>query len=163
VLSFFSFVSSLIQAQRLGAEIGPTLRAQAEQMRYQRMILAEERVNKLPVKLLVPLVFFIFPSISVLLIGPAILQVQQNFPTVTEERIVVDAEKETDLSKGILGNNNNLDSPEKTSELNKSIILRKAPPVAENIDGAQPVKDKKKSEKAIFRAPPDAKGDKINK
>ncbi|MFZ5949125.1 MAG: type II secretion system F family protein [Candidatus Rifleibacteriota bacterium] len=85
VLSFFSFVSSLIQAQRLGAEIGPTLRAQAEQMRYQRMILAEERVNKLPVKLLVPLVFFIFPSISVLLIGPAILQVQQNFPSVIKE------------------------------------------------------------------------------
>lgn len=82
VLSFFSFVSSLIQAQRLGAEIGPTLRAQAEQMRYQRMILAEERVNKLPVKLLIPLVFFIFPSISVLLIGPAVLQVQRSFPQI---------------------------------------------------------------------------------
>ncbi len=80
VLSFFSFVSSLIQAQRLGAEIGPTLRAQAEQMRCQRMILAEERVNKLPVKLLVPLVFFIFPSITVLLIGPAVLQMQRSMP-----------------------------------------------------------------------------------
>ncbi|MBU1108690.1 MAG: type II secretion system F family protein [Candidatus Riflebacteria bacterium] len=82
VLSFFSFVSSLIQAQRLGAEIGPTLRAQAEQMRYQRMIMAEERVNKLPVKLLIPLVFFIFPSISVLLIGPAALQMQKSMPGV---------------------------------------------------------------------------------
>ena len=80
VLSFFSFVSSLIQAQRLGADIGPTLRAQAEQMRYQRLILAEERVNKLPVKLLIPLVFFVFPSISVLLIGPAMIQIQTNFP-----------------------------------------------------------------------------------
>lgn len=80
VLSFFSFVSSLIQAQRLGADIGPTLRAQAEQMRYQRMILAEERVNKLPVKLLIPLVFFVFPSISVLLIGPAMIQIQTKFP-----------------------------------------------------------------------------------
>lgn len=80
VLSFFSFVSSLIQAQRLGADIGPTLRAQAEQMRYQRLILAEERVNKLPVKLLIPLVFFVFPSISVLLIGPAIIQIQTKFP-----------------------------------------------------------------------------------
>ncbi|MGM0599794.1 MAG: type II secretion system F family protein [Candidatus Rifleibacteriota bacterium] len=159
VLSFFSFVSSLIQAQRLGAEIGPTLRAQAEQMRYQRMILAEERVNKLPVKLLVPLVFFIFPSISVLLIGPAILQVQQNFPTVAEEKIVVDTDKEADLNQGILGNDNSFNSVNKTSDLNKSIILRKAPPVAENIDGAQPVKDKKNSEKAIFRAPPEEKGD----
>ncbi|NLI78553.1 MAG: hypothetical protein GX442_19195 [Candidatus Riflebacteria bacterium] len=74
VLSFFAFVSSLIQAQRLGAEIGPTLRSQAEQMRYQRMILAEERVNQLPVKLLIPLVFFVFPAISVLLIGPALIR-----------------------------------------------------------------------------------------
>ncbi len=80
VLSFFSFVSSLIQAQRLGADIGTTLRAQAEQMRYQRLILAEERVNKLPVKLLIPLVFFVFPSISVLLIGPAMIQIQTKFP-----------------------------------------------------------------------------------
>ncbi|OGK07899.1 MAG: hypothetical protein A2W80_00405 [Candidatus Riflebacteria bacterium GWC2_50_8] len=84
VLSFFSFVSSLIQAQRLGAEIGPTLRAQAEQMRYQRMIMAEERVNKLPVKLLVPLVILIFPSISVLLIGPALLQMQKSMPGIIE-------------------------------------------------------------------------------
>ena len=90
VLSFFSFVSSLIQAQRLGADIGPTLRAQAEQMRYQRLILAEERVNKLPVKLLIPLVFFVFPSISVLLIGPAMIQIQTKFPKpeqVTSEEV----------------------------------------------------------------------------
>ncbi|MBF0500495.1 MAG: type II secretion system F family protein [Candidatus Riflebacteria bacterium] len=77
VLSFFAFVSSLIQAQRLGAEIGPTLRAQAEQMRYQRMILAEEKVNQLPVKLLVPLVIFIFPSIFVLVLGPSMLRVMK--------------------------------------------------------------------------------------
>jgi tight adherence protein C len=118
VLSFFSFVSSLIQAQRLGAEIGPTLRAQAEQMRYQRMILAEERVNKLPVKLLVPLVFFIFPSISVLLIGPAVLQVQQNFPSISKEEALVSQHSQApDLSKGILGQNSN-------GELKKSIILK---------------------------------------
>ncbi len=80
VLSFFSFISSLIQAQRLGAEIGPTLRAQAEQMRYQRMILAEERVNQLPVKLLIPLVIFVFPSIFVWLIGPSLMQVWGQFP-----------------------------------------------------------------------------------
>jgi hypothetical protein len=49
-------------------------------MRYQRLILAEERVNKLPVKLLIPLVFFVFPSISVLLIGPAMIQIQTKFP-----------------------------------------------------------------------------------
>lgn len=84
VLSFFSFVSSLIQAQRLGAEIGPTLRAQAEQMRYQRMILAEEKVNQLPVKLLIPLVFFIFPSIFVLVMGPSLIHVIKSFPAMAE-------------------------------------------------------------------------------
>ncbi|HOY67505.1 MAG TPA: type II secretion system F family protein [Candidatus Ozemobacteraceae bacterium] len=82
VLSFFTFVSSLIQAQRLGAEIGPTLRAQAEQMRYQRMIQAEERVNQLPVKLLIPLVFFVFPSIFVWLIGPSLIYMLRSFPSV---------------------------------------------------------------------------------
>ena len=80
VLSFFTFVSSLVQAQRLGAEIGPTLRAQAEQMRYQRMIQAEERVNQLPVKLLIPLVFFVFPSIFVWLIGPSLIYMLRSFP-----------------------------------------------------------------------------------
>jgi tight adherence protein C len=82
ILSFFTFVSSLIQAQRLGAEIGPTLRAQAEQMRYQRMILAEERVNQLPVKLLIPLVFFIFPSVFVLVMGPSITHLMKNLPHI---------------------------------------------------------------------------------
>jgi tight adherence protein C len=122
VLSFFSFVSSLIQAQRLGAEIGPTLRAQAEQMRYQRMILAEERVNKLPVKLLVPLVFFIFPSISVLLIGPAVLQVHQNFPTISAEEKVITADQKPDLNQGILGENSSNSSVD--NNLQKSIILK---------------------------------------
>lgn len=120
VLSFFSFVSSLIQAQRLGAEIGPTLRAQAEQMRYQRMIQAEERVNKLPVKLLIPLVFFIFPSISVLLIGPAVLQVQQNFPSMVETKVDEKAGQNIDLKQGFLGKKDALDSSIKVKDLNKS-------------------------------------------
>jgi tight adherence protein C len=118
VLSFFSFVSSLIQAQRLGAEIGPTLRAQAEQMRYQRMIFAEERVNKLPVKLLVPLVFFIFPSISVLLIGPAVLQVQQNFPSIggAETKQTATVQKPSNGS-GVLG--------DKIGAVKKPVVLKK--------------------------------------
>lgn len=144
VLSFFSFVSSLIQAQRLGAEIGPTLRAQAEQMRYQRMILAEERVNKLPVKLLVPLVFFIFPSISVLLIGPAVLQVQQNFPSIANEEVLPSGTSRQDLSTGILGKNLS------ATDLNKSIILNNGskvkppinlPPVEKTVSPAIPVSD----------------------
>ena len=79
------------------------MRAQAEQMRYQRMILAEERVNKLPVKLLIPLVFFIFPSISVILIGPAILQVSENMPKISASKEVRPGN--ANLQDGILGKN----------------------------------------------------------
>jgi len=86
------------------------LRAQAEQMRYQRMILAEERVNKLPVKLLIPLVFFIFPSISVLLIGPAVLQVQQNFPTMMETKLEEQPLQNQDLKQGFLGKKDGLEN-----------------------------------------------------
>ncbi len=81
-LTFFAFVSSLIQAQRLGADIGPTLRAQAEQMRFQRLIQAEERMNRLPVLLLIPLVFFIFPSIFVLVMGPSFMKVMNEWGNV---------------------------------------------------------------------------------
>ena len=80
VLSFFSFVSALVQAQQLGADIGPTLRVQAEQMRNQRMMQTETKVNKLPVKLLFPLVFCVFPSLSVVLVGPALINVYKNMP-----------------------------------------------------------------------------------
>lgn len=134
VLSFFSFVSSLIQAQRLGAEIGPTLRAQAEQMRYQRMILAEERVNKLPVKLLIPLVFFIFPSISVLLIGPAVLQVQRTFPqvgnTIEMQEAANPVSKTSSASMPTDGKSSSVtlitDSAQKTETIKKrrSIVVR---------------------------------------
>ena len=82
VLSFFAFVSALIQAQNLGADIGPTLRVQAEQMRNQRMMRIETKVNKLPVKLLIPLVFCVFPSLSVVLVGPAMINVYKNMPNV---------------------------------------------------------------------------------
>lgn len=85
VLSFFSFVSALIQAQKLGADIGPTLRVQAEQMRHQRMLQIETRVNKLPVKLLIPLVFCVFPSLSVILLGPAILNVYNSLPEMISQ------------------------------------------------------------------------------
>ena len=128
VLSFFSFVSSLIQAQRLGAEIGPTLRAQAEQMRYQRMILAEERVNKLPVKLLIPLVFFVFPSISVVLVGPALLQISENFPKFSSQEQVQPAK---DLKTGFLGQNMKLD---------RSIEVKKTEPASQTEAVAAPNK-----------------------
>jgi len=70
------------------------------------MILAEERVNKLPVKLLIPLVFFVFPSISVILVGPALLQIADNFPKFSSQ---AQAQPVNDLKTGFLGQNMKLD------------------------------------------------------
>ena len=56
-----NLVSSLVQAERTGSSLGPLLRAQAEQLRTQRFQLAEKRAMEAPVKLLGPLVMFIFP------------------------------------------------------------------------------------------------------
>jgi len=60
-------VSSLIQAERTGASLGPLLRAQAEQLRTQRFQLAEKLAMEAPVKLLGPLVAFIFPCTFIVL------------------------------------------------------------------------------------------------
>ncbi|NND93205.1 MAG: type II secretion system F family protein, partial [Granulosicoccus sp.] len=55
-------VTGMIQAERTGASLGPMLRAQSEQLRSQRFLLAEKKAMEAPVKLLAPLVMFIFPT-----------------------------------------------------------------------------------------------------
>jgi len=65
-----SFTSSLIQADQLGASLGPTLRIQSEQMLVKRMQRAEEMGSKAPVKMLVPLFLFIFPAVFLMIFGP---------------------------------------------------------------------------------------------
>ena len=152
VLSFFSFVSSLIQAQRLGADIGPTLRAQAEQMRYQRLILAEERVNKLPVKLLVPLVFFVFPSISVLLIGPAMIQIQTKFPK--PEQMESQSVKKQKKDIGVLKNDSSVSMQTKAvsvtiNEPVKEPVKQQTKVVIDNSKNAAPVVAPQKKEQVI--------------
>ena len=74
-----SFVAIIIQAERLGASIAETLRAQAQSMREQRRQWAEEQARKAPVKMLIPLVLFIFPSLFVVILGPAIPRIMQTF------------------------------------------------------------------------------------
>jgi tight adherence protein C len=69
-----SVVSALVQADELGVGIGTILRIQAEQMRTRRFQRAEKMANEAPVKLLFPLVCFIFPSVFLVLLGPIILQ-----------------------------------------------------------------------------------------
>jgi tight adherence protein C len=73
-----SVVSALIQADELGVGIGTVLRIQAEQMRQRRFQRAEKLANEAPVKLLFPLVCFIFPCVFLVLLGPIFLQMLQS-------------------------------------------------------------------------------------
>ena len=70
-----SFVSAVVQAEQLGLPLGKTLRQQSEQMRRKRRQRVEEQAMKAPVKMLLPLVVFIFPTIFLVLLGPAVIQI----------------------------------------------------------------------------------------
>ncbi len=72
-----AFVLALIQADQLGASIGPLLRVQSSVARTRRWQLAETLVNKMPMKLLGPLVLFIFPSSFIILFTPLVIQYMQ--------------------------------------------------------------------------------------
>ena len=73
----------LIQADRFGSSVAQALRVQSDSMRTRRRQLAEEKAAKTAVKLIFPLVFFIFPGIFVVLVGPAaITMVRQMFPAM---------------------------------------------------------------------------------
>lgn len=73
-----SFVAAVLQADQLGVSIGKVLRIQSEQMRIRRRQRAEEKAQQAPVKMSFPLVFLIFPSVLIVLLAPAILQVVKN-------------------------------------------------------------------------------------
>jgi tight adherence protein C len=73
-----SLAAILIQADRFGASIAQALRVQSDSMRTRRRQLAEEKAAKTAVKLIFPLVMFIFPAIFVVLVGPAAIQIQKN-------------------------------------------------------------------------------------
>ncbi|ADV60737.1 Type II secretion system F domain protein [Isosphaera pallida ATCC 43644] len=68
----------LIQAERFGSSIASALRVQSDSMRIKRRQIAEEKAAKTAVKLLFPLVLFIFPGIFVVLVGPAAISIKQN-------------------------------------------------------------------------------------
>jgi len=70
-----ALVAMLIQAERFGTSIASSLRVQSDQLRTKRRQLAEEQAAKISLKLLFPLIFFIFPSLLVVLMGPAFLQI----------------------------------------------------------------------------------------
>jgi tight adherence protein C len=73
-----SFVAAILQAEQLGVSIGRVLRIQSEQMRIRRRQRAEEKAHQAPVKMLFPMIFLIFPSMFVVLLGPAAFSVLRN-------------------------------------------------------------------------------------
>ncbi len=68
-----SFITAVIQAEQLGSNIANMLRIQSRTMRQKRKQRAEEKSMKLPVKMIFPLLFFMFPAIFIVVLGPAIL------------------------------------------------------------------------------------------
>jgi tight adherence protein C len=73
-----AFVLALMQADQLGASVGPILKVQAEMARTRRWQLAEALVNKMPMKMLGPLVTFIFPASFIILFTPLIIRWMQS-------------------------------------------------------------------------------------
>ena len=73
-----SFVRSVVQGERLGVSMGQIMRNLAVEMRMRRRQLAEEKAHKAPIKMLFPLVFMIFPSMFVVLLGPAMYSIIDN-------------------------------------------------------------------------------------
>jgi tight adherence protein C len=74
-----TFITALVQADRLGLPIAGVLREQSVQMRLVRRQLAEEKAQKVPVQILFPMLFCIFPALMIVVIGPGILRMMDAF------------------------------------------------------------------------------------
>jgi tight adherence protein C len=74
-----SFVRAVVQADAYGVAIASVLKAQAQDMRIKRKQRAEEHAMKMPVKMLFPLIFFILPTLFVVVLGPTVLSIMEMF------------------------------------------------------------------------------------
>lgn len=77
-----TFVTALVQADRLGLPIGSVLREQSVQMRLIRRQRAEEKAQKVPVKILFPMLLCIFPALFIVIIGPGAIQMIETFSKI---------------------------------------------------------------------------------
>ncbi len=73
-----TFVSAIIQAGELGIPVARVLREQAAEMRVKRRQRAEEKAQKVPVKIMIPLITCIFPALLVVIIGPGVVQIMHS-------------------------------------------------------------------------------------
>jgi len=78
VADLTSFVSAIVQADQMGLGVAEVLRAQADEVRLKRRQRAEETAMKAPVKMLFPLVCFIFPAMMTVLLGPAVYRIYES-------------------------------------------------------------------------------------
>ena len=77
-----SLVAMLIQSERFGTSIGDALRVYSDNLRGKRRVIAEEAAAKIGLKLLFPLIFCIFPTLLVVLLGPAGIKIMRTFSNV---------------------------------------------------------------------------------
>jgi tight adherence protein C len=77
-----SFVAAIIQSEILGVSLSKVLRIQSDQMRVKRRQRAEEEAHQAPVKMILPLAFLIFPSIFIILLTPAGIQLSKSFGSI---------------------------------------------------------------------------------
>ena len=74
-----SFITSIIQAEQLGVGVAQVLRVQADQLRTKRRQKAERSAHEAPIKMLFPLVLFVFPSFLIVILGPAVIRIAGSF------------------------------------------------------------------------------------
>ena len=77
-----NLVSMLVQAEQFGTSIAKTLRIHSDTLRTKRVQEVEEAAAKLTIKLLFPLVFFIFPSLFLVVLGPVVITMMENFKSL---------------------------------------------------------------------------------
>ncbi|NLK86471.1 MAG: type II secretion system F family protein [Clostridiaceae bacterium] len=82
IQDFTAFVGAIIQADQFGVGIANVLRIQSEQMRLRRKQRAQERAMKVPVKMLIPMVVFIFPTLFIVLLGPVVIKLIEQFASM---------------------------------------------------------------------------------
>ena len=74
-----AFVNTMIQAEKYGTPLARAFKVLSQEQRTERMLKAEEKAGRLPATMTVPMMLFILPALFIVLIGPAILSIMDNF------------------------------------------------------------------------------------